>query len=157
MGQNLISQVMTDAQRDAMVGDLSAFDTKFTPYKVTLSPADIRKLAKLSPSDLGLLKMALAYGEQNSANIPANVPVTELDKDIELADQLIIVDGAAQQKARHTRASLIAAMSDGFNTALRIYGIALAEGRTPDNAAFLDAFGERFKKGPEEEPPPPTP
>lgn len=148
---------MTDAARDAMLGDFSAFDTKFTNYKVNLSAEQIRKLAKLSPSDVGLLRMALAYAQQNPTEIPASVPVAELDKDTKLAEQLIPVDAAAQQKARQTRASLIASMSDGFNTALRIYGIAVAQGRTPENAAFIDAFGERFKKGPPEDPEPPTP
>jgi hypothetical protein len=158
MGQNLISQTMTDAQRDAQLADLASFDTKFTPYKVNLSAEQVKKLAKLSPSDVGLLEMALAYAEQNPNNIPANVPVAELEKDIDYVHQVIPVDASAQQKARHTRMSLVAAMSDGFVTALRIYGIAMAEGRTPDNAAFLDAFGERFKKGPQEEPEPsPTP
>lgn len=155
MGQNLISQVMTDAQRDAMLADLTSFDTKFTPYKVNLSAEQIRKLAKLSPSDVGLLQMALAYAQQNPTEIPASIPVAELDKDAKLAQQIIPVDAAAQQKARMTRASLIAAMSDAFSIALRIYGVAVAQGRTPASAAFIDAFGERFKKGPPEEPQPP--
>jgi hypothetical protein len=155
MAQNLISQTMTNEQRDAMMADLVAFDSKYTPFKCPLDPAQIRRLAKLGPSDLGLLKMAMAYAQQNPNNIPANIGTAELDKDIKLSEQVLIVDAATQQRANQTRCTLIAAMSDGFNTALSIYGIASAQGRTPDNAAFLDAFGERFKKGPQD--PPPTP
>jgi hypothetical protein len=157
MAQNLISQTMTDAQRDAMLADLSAFDTKYTAFKCPLDPAQIRRLAKLGPSDLGLLRMALAYAQQNPNNIPGNINLTEMDKDIKLVEQLIIVDTATQQRANQTRCSIIAGMSDGFNTALSVYGIAQAQGRTPDNSAFLDAFGDRFKKGPQEPPTPPTP
>jgi hypothetical protein len=156
MAQNLISQTMTDAQRDAMLADLTAFDTKYMAFKCPLDPGQIRRLAKLGPSDLGLLKMALAYAQQNPNNIPAMISTAELDKDIKLVEQLIAVDTATQQRANNTRCSIIAGMSDGFNTSLSIYAIAQAQGRTPDNSAFLDAFGERFKKGPAE-PPAPTP
>lgn len=155
MAQNLISQTMTDAQRDAMLADLAAFDTKYTTFKCPLDPAQIRRLAKLGPSDVGLLRMALTYAQQNPNNIPAMISTTELEKDIKLTEQLIVVDAATQQRANQTRCSMIAAMSDGFNAALKIYGIASAQGHTPDTAAFLDGFGERFKKGPSEEPPPP--
>jgi hypothetical protein len=155
MAQNLISQTMTDAQRDAMLADLTAFDTKYANFRCSLDPAQIRRLAKLGPSDLGLLRMALTYAQQNPNLIPGVISTTELDKDIKLVEQLIILDAATQQRANQTRCSIIAGMSDGFNTGLKIYGIAAAQGRTPENSAFLDAFGERFKKGPAE--PPPTP
>ena len=124
-------------------------------YKCPLEPDQIRGLAKLGPSDLGLLRMALAYAQQNPTLVPGNVSATELDKDIKLVEQLIVLDAATQQRANQTRCSIIAGMSDGFNTGLKLYAIASAQGRTPDNSAFLDAFGERFKKGPQE--PPPTP
>lgn len=146
---------MTDAQRDAMMADLVAFDLKYAAFKCPLTPTQVRQLAKLGPSDLGLLKMALAYAQQNPNLIPGNVNLVELAKDIELVEQLIIVNTATQQRADHTKCSIIAGMSDGFNTGLTIYGLAQAQGRSPDNSAFLDAFGERFKKGPQE--PPPTP
>ena len=158
MAQNLISQTMTDAQRDAMLADLAAFSTKYAPYQCPLDPAQIRRLAKLGPSDIGLLQMALTYAQQNPNLIPGMISTAEMDKDIKLVQQLIVLDAATQQRANQTRCSMIAAMSDGFNTALKIYGIASAQGRTPENAAFLDAFGERFKKGPQEPPPaPPEP
>jgi hypothetical protein len=154
MAQNLISQVMTDAQRDAMLADLTAFDTKYANYKVQLDATQKKKLAKLGPSDIGLLRLALTYAQQNPNLIPAVISTTELDKDIKLVEQLIVLDAATQQRANQTRTSIITAMSDGFNAGLKIYAIAMAQGRNPDNEAFLDAFGERFKKGPSEEPPP---
>lgn len=157
MAQNLISQTMTDAQRDAMLADLTAFSTKYAAYQCPLDPAQIRRLAKLGPSDLGLLRMALTYAQQNPNLIPGMISTTELEKDIKLVEQLIVVDAATQQRANQTRCSIIAGMSDGFNASLKIYGIASAQGRTPDNAAFLDAFGERFKKGPQDPPPTPPP
>ena len=39
MGQNLISQTMTDAQRNAMLADLAAFAEKWLPYTVTQARA----------------------------------------------------------------------------------------------------------------------
>lgn len=155
MAQNLISQTMTDAQRDALLADLDAFDTKYATFKVPLTPAEIRRLAKLGPSDIGLLRLAHAYAIQNPDAVPGNVPVAEMAKDTALAEQVLQVNLKAQQKADMTRVTLIAAMSDAFKTALRLYGLAQAQGRTPETAEFLDAFGERFAKGPQE--PPPTP
>lgn len=64
------------------------------------------------------------------------------------------VDAKAQQKANLTQCSLIAVMSDGFVVARQIYRIAQAEGRNPNNAAFLDAFGAHFSRNPQPAPPP---
>lgn len=155
MNQDLINQTMSDVQRDAMLGDLSAFDLKFEAFKVNLSPDQVRRLAKLNVSDLGLLKMAYAYAIQNPDTVPANAGVAGLATDIALIEQLIQVFLAAQQKADTVRNSMVAGLSDGFKAGLRIYGYAQVAGRSPENAAFLDAFGERFTKGGEEEPPTP--
>jgi hypothetical protein len=156
MSQNLISQAMTDAQRDAMLADLDAFDTKFNLYKTSLTPAEIGRLSKLAASDIGMLELAQTYALQNPGSIPASLGVSELSSDIALAEQIVQVDAKAQQKANLTHNSLIAVMSDGWGAARKIYRIALAEGRTPGNSAFLDAFGARFNQEPPP-PPPPTP
>lgn len=157
MGQNLISAVMTDAQRDAMLADLDAFDTKFETYKVSLTPQQIRHLTKLKPEDIGLLELALTFAEQNPAEVPASFGTAELSKDIALAKQLTKVNAKAKQKSDMTAAALIAGMSDGYSRALRLHRTEKAKGRTPANEAFLDAFGERFGKNPPEPPAPPNP
>ena len=156
MSQNLISQSMTDVQRDAMLTDLTAFQTKWAPYLCQLTPTQIANLAKMSPEDIGLLELALTYMQQNPGQLPGNINVTEFARDVSTARQAIIVNARTQQIADQTRCTLIALMSDGFATARDVYRIAQAVGRTPENTAFLDAFGARFARGPQT-PPPPTP
>ena len=153
MSQNLISQAMTDVQRDAIITDLSAADTKFANYKVPLTTDQIKKLSKLAVADIALLDLAATYAAQNAGAIPADINVTEMNKDIALAKQLAQVDAKAQQLAESTKVSLISVMSDGYGAAREIYRIALARGRTPQTIPFLDAFGARFGKNP----PAPTP
>ena len=68
---------MTDVQWVAMMADLVAFDLKYAAYKCPLEPAQIRGLAKLGPSDLGLLRMALTYAQQNPTLVPANVNLVQ--------------------------------------------------------------------------------
>lgn len=155
MGQNLISQTMTDAQRDALLADLTAFDTKLTNYKIALTPDDIGRLSKLSATDIALLDMALAFAQQNPSAIPGNINTAELAKDIALAKQLSQVNIKAQQAAENTRVSMIAIMSDGFVAGRAIYRAAQVLGRTPEAIPFLDAFGTRFGKNPPPEPPTP--
>lgn len=157
MAQNLISQTMTDAQRDAMLADLAAFNTKWAPYMVPLEPDEIAHLAKISAADIGVLEMALTFAQQNAGAIPGDVPVAGLATDIGLAHQVIIVDASAHQKADMTATTLIAVLSDAYKTSLLIYNVAKAQGRTPQNQTFLDAFGARFARGPQTPPPPPNP
>ena len=157
MTQNLISQTMTDVQRDAMIGDLTAFGTKFDAYKVELTPDEIAKLARISETGLPELELAQAYAQQNPAAIPGNVNLTEFAKDLALARQIMQVKTRLTQLLDYVATALIAALSDSYKTALLIYNIAKAQGRTPQNQTFLDAFGTRFAKGPQTPPTPPTP
>ena len=157
MSQNLISQTMTDVQRDAMLTDFDAFDTKFASYKCLLTPQQIRHLSKLDREDMGLLDVALTFAQQNPASIPAELSVAELVKDVALAKQLAQVDAKAQQKANLTECSLITTLSDAFAAARMIYRVEKAKGRTPANEAFLNAFGDHFGRGPQSPTPPPTP
>jgi len=158
MSQNLLSQTMTDVQRDAMLADLDAFDLKYEDYKTSMTPDEIARLSKLSAANIGLLDLALTYAQQNPGSIPGNINVTELAGDIALARQIGKVKLKAEQKANLTRNSEIVVMSDGWVTTRMIYRIAQAEGRTPNNAAFLDALGAFFDQEPTvPEPTPPMP
>lgn len=156
MSQNLISQVMTDVQRDAMFADLTGFETKFENYKVQLDPGEIAKLARFSESGLADLELAQTYTQQNPGVMPATVNLVEFGKDIALARQIIQLKLRLIQLLDYVSTALIAALSDGYKTALLIYNIAKAQGRTPQNQAFLDAFGARFAKGPQAPAPPPA-
>lgn len=148
MGQNLISQTMTDAQRDAMVADLVAFETKWANYDCPLTPQQIANLSKMSPEEIGLLDLALTFAQQNPGALPSGINLTEFAKDIALIKQVAVLNAKTQQHADRTRCTLIAGMSDGFKTGRDIYRVAQAMGRTPENATFLDAFGARFARGP---------
>lgn len=153
MSQNLIAQTMTDAQRDAMLADLAAFEAKWGLFKVNLTPDEIAGLAKLSPLDIGLLEVALTFTQQNAGAISADQGAAALALDVPLARQAIIVDAAAQQKAAMTRNTLIAVMSDAFVVANGIYRVEKAKGKNPQNETFLEAYGEHFARGPQEPPP----
>ena len=148
---------MTDVQRDAMIADLAAFALKFAPYMVNLTPDEIKRLAKLKPTDVAVLDVGLTFMQQNPNSITGDTNVAGLIKDIALAKQEIIVDAEMQQKANITRVSLIAVLSDGFKTVNEVYRVEKAKGRNPQNAAFLDAYGARFAHGPQTPPAPPTP
>ncbi len=157
MAQNLISQTMTDVQRDAMLGDLGAFDTKFANYKVQLSPDEIAKLARISEDSIAVLELGQTYAQQNPNSIPASVDLVEFGKDIALARQIVQIKLRLIQLLDFVSTALIAVLSDAYKTALLIYNLAQAQGRTPQNQAFIDAFGKRFAKGPQQPPAnPPT-
>ena len=155
MSQNLISQVMTDVQRDAMLADLTGFDTKFENYKVPLDPEEVAKLARFGESDIAELENAQTYAQQNPGAIPGNVNLVEFAKDIALARQIVQIKLRLIQLLDYVSTSLIVVLSDGYKTALLIYNIAKAQGRTPQNQAFIDSFGARFARGPQ--PPPANP
>jgi len=149
MAQNLISQTMTDVQRDAMLADLTGFDTKFAAYKIAMEPEDIAKLARINESALAELELAQTYAQQTPDAIPGSVNLVEFGKDIALARQIIQIKLRLIQLLDYVSTALIVSLSDAYKTALLIYNIAKAQGRTPQNQAFIDAFGERFARGPQ--------
>lgn len=153
MDQNLISQAMTDVQRDGLMAHYASFETAFAPYQVTLTPTDVKKLSKLKPEDIGLLELAAQFAQQNPGALPADVNMAEFTQDVNTGRNLTIIHAEAQQKADMVKKSLVAALSDGFASARKIYRVVQAQGRTPQNATFLDAFGARFSRGPREEEP----
>ncbi|MBI3880729.1 MAG: hypothetical protein HY301_11810 [Verrucomicrobia bacterium] len=157
MSQNLISAVMTDAQRDAMIADLTAFDTKFDGFKVNLTADQVRHLSKHKPEDIGVLEVALTFAQQNPGEVGDATGVAEMVKDIGIANHVIPVNAETNQKAKMTNATLIAALSDAYEKAREIYRVQKAKGRTPANSTFLDSFGARFGHGPQTPPAPPTP
>ncbi|MEN9575909.1 MAG: hypothetical protein RL514_3764 [Verrucomicrobiota bacterium] len=156
MAQNLISQTMTNEQLAALLGDLTAFDTKFANYKIELEPDDLAKLARINESGLATLEMAQTYAQQTPNAIPGSVNLVEFGKDIALARQIIQIKLRLIQLLDYVSTALIVTLSDAYKTALLIYNIAKAQGRTPQNEAFIDAFGERFARGPQTPPAPPA-
>lgn len=157
MSQNLISETMTDVQRDALIGFLSAFEIDFADFVCLLTPAQIRHLAKLDQSDLALLEVAMSYATQNPGAVPSDVNVAELAKDIALARQLAPIVAKTERVFDLVRCSLIATLSDGFAVARQLYRLERAKGHTPANSAFLDAFGAHFGRGPRDSQPEPSP
>ena len=156
MAQNLISQTMTNEQRIAMLADLAAFDLKFEAYKLLLTPDQIARLAKIKPADIGALETGQTFAQQNPNAISADMTIGELDKDVALARQLILLLAAAEQKADLIRTSLIACLSDGRVKTDEIYRVEKAKGKNPQNATFLETYGERYARGPQT-PPAPNP
>ena len=147
---------MTDVQREAMSADLTGFESKFENYKVAMDPDEIAKLARFNESAIAELELAQTYTQQNPGVMPASVNLVEFGKDIALARQIIQLKLRLIQLLDYVSTALIATLSDSYKTALLIYNIAKAQGRTPQNQAFLDAFGQRFAKGPQAPATPPA-
>ena len=148
---------MTNLQRDAMLGDLAAFDLKFEAYKLLLTPEQIARLAKIKPADIGALETGQTFAQQNPNAISADMTIGELDKDVVLSRQLILLLAKSEQTTDLIRTSLIACLSDGRVKTDEIYRVEKAKGKNPQNANFLETYGERYARGPQTPPAPPTP
>ena len=148
---------MTDVQRDAMFADLNGFDLKFANYKIELEPEETAKLARINESGIAELEMAQTYTQQNPTAIPGSVNLVEFGKDIALARQIVQIKLRLIQLLDYFSTALIVVLSDAYKTARLIYNIAKAQGRTPQNEAFIDAFGARFARGPQQPPANPNP
>ncbi len=148
---------MTNTQRAAMLADLAAFDLKFEDYKVSLTPDQIARLAKLKPADIGALETGQTFAQQNPTAISADMDIAGLSEDVALGRQVIIVNAAAQQKADMTHTTIIAALNDGRVTADAIYRVEKAKGKNPQNATFLEEYGQRYARSGQTPPAPPNP
>jgi hypothetical protein len=148
MSQNLISTTMTAVQRDAILTDVNGALTKLDEYLTPLTPDQRRRLARLADTNIGLLKTALQFAQQNPGAIPADLDVAEFAKDVELAEQITQIKARIAMLEDAITDISIAVHSDAYIASLEIYRLAQALGRGAAFDAFIDDFGRRFARGP---------
>ena len=146
MNQNLISATMTDAQRDAILADLTAAQTKAAPFVHRLTPEDRRRLTKIEAADVALLDKALVFAQQNPGALPADLDVTEFAKDLALGKQHLPLCMKADQVAEAISDGCMSALSDAYLAALEIYRVAKAQNTSGKHDSFVQDFGQRFAR-----------
>lgn len=158
MNQNLISATLTDAQRDAIIADLSAAQTKMADSSHSLTPEDRRRLTKIEAADMALLDQALQFAQQNPGAVPADLDLAALTQDIALGRQYLPICAKADQVAEIAGDNCMSALSDAYVAALDIYRVAKALNTSGQYDAFVQAFGQRFARRTRQQPtPPPAP
>jgi len=155
MNQNLISATLTDAQRDAILADLTAAQTKMADSSHSLTPEDRRRLTKIEAADMTLLDQALQFAQQNPGAMPADVDLAALAEDIALGRQYLPICAKANQTAEIAGDNCMSALSDAYVAALDIYRVAKALNTSGQYDAFVQAFGQRFARRSRQQPTPP--
>ncbi len=156
MSQNLISETMSDAARDAVLADVNAAIVKLEGVKTPLTAEQRRKLARLADAEIGLLQTALTFAQQNPGALPGDFDVAEFAKDVALATQIAPIRARIALLNELVMDTTLAIFSDAYVAALEIYKLAKTLNRGAAFEAFIDDFGRRFARGSYRKTTPPT-
>ena len=138
--QNLVSATLSDADRDAAIADLAAFEAKLT-FLLGLSIADRIELAKMGNTRRAFVEQALLIATQNAQVLPASFNLAEFQGDMDLYHQLAPVMEALEHTREKVNDTIMALGSDLYSAALEAYSYIKSAGKSQG----LDALRQQLK------------
>lgn len=127
--QNLVSATLTDADRDAALAALHAYEAKL-PFLLGLTPAERQQLQKMGDTRRAFVEQTVTIAAQNPQIFPASFDQAELQKDMNLYLQLAPIADAIQVSYDKTNDTIMALGSDLYSTSLEAYGYIKAAGKS---------------------------
>lgn len=141
-----ISATIAVADLTAIRTSLDAVNAKL-PFLITLTNDERKRLVKMGDKSISFVQQCLQVTKDNSTLMPAGFSVTEFDKDVKLATDLLAVLTQIRQLAEKVDDTLLAVGSEAMNESLQVYGqVKLAMRRSPGLKVVAEQLGERYKK-----------
>ncbi len=143
--ENRIEATLSSADRQAALDALALVRAKL-PFLVSLASDDRQSLPKMGDKSRAFVSQALAVAEQNDAFLPRSFDITEMRKDVELAEAIYPILVAATQLLERLEDTYKLAGSDAYSAALIVYRSAKDNGQGEALEAMLDTLGQRFAR-----------
>jgi hypothetical protein len=116
------------------------------PFLITLTPEERMKLTKMGNKSAGFVQQCLQAVKDNPALMPAGFPLTEFDKDVKLAADLLPLLMLSRQLTEKLDDTLLAVGSEAMAQSLQVYGqVKLSAKRNPGMKVLAEQMGERYK------------
>jgi hypothetical protein len=140
-----ISASIVAADLTAIRTSLDAINAKL-PFLITLTTEERKKLFKMGDKSVAFVQQCLQAVKDNPTLMPAGFSVTEFDKDVKLATDLLTVLTQVRQLAEKLDDTLMAVASEAMNESSQVYGqVKLAAKRSPGMKTLAEQLGERYK------------
>jgi len=161
MNQNLVSYVFTEADFTALKQKVTEMQAKVDEFAIELHLDNKRELKTLGDRSLPFTEQAFLLTTQQPKLIPAFVSIEEFSKDFNLFKQSKELIKLLEVLLERLNDTSIAAGSDAFSTARKIYDSvkSAVKSNIPGAAVAFDEMKKRYirMKGKTEEQNNPTP
>ena len=142
MKQNLVSLVFSPAEIDELKAAITRIE-KFAESFVTLTPDEVRRLAKLGDGTEPFCRQAEIVFEQYPHAFPASFDLAEMQRDLATFDALRGPLLRLQQLVSRFDDTVTALGSDALVAALEGYRHMQSDGKSEGLAALKDAYPSR--------------
>ncbi len=144
--KNSISAVLNNEEIEAAIAGLKAVEAAF-PFAETLRKQDRQAMPRIGARLMNFNKMAYQYADRNPGLIPTYIDVSELKKDLDLAEALDKIMNSLVTLTVKLKDSSTLAKVDAYENARMIYHSikAAAKAGMPGASAIADEMGKAFK------------
>jgi hypothetical protein len=145
MSYQNISAAISDQDMESIKKSLDSIDSKLS-FLVHLTPTERRDLFKMGDKSLAFVKKSVMAAQQNRDILPVSFDLPELEKDLQLAEDLTEILTRLHQLAEEVDDTLIAVGSEAMRSSLTVYDyVKTASKNQPGLKALAEQLGERFK------------
>ncbi|NTV45431.1 MAG: hypothetical protein HGB11_02655 [Chlorobiales bacterium] len=140
-----ISAELMAADILAIRAGLDAASAKL-PFLITLTPDERRRLTKMGMKSTAFVQQCLQAVKDNGALMPAGFPLTEFDKDVKLAADLLPILTLSRQLTEKLDDTLLAVGNEAMAQSLQVYGqVKLSAKHNPGMKVLAEQIGMRYK------------
>jgi hypothetical protein len=143
--QNLISAETDDETITNAIVSINDVKSHF-PFLINLSAAERKKFRKMGPKSVDYVNDNLAGANQFTSSLPANFPLTEFAKDVQLINKLYPLLVAAQALSEGLNDTILALGSDAMKESDEVYDFLKKAAKRDANAkALVEQIARRFE------------
>ena len=146
MSQNIVSIVITDEQRAALLATVQQLEHQLTGLTVALGPDKRRELLKMGVKSETFCRQALSALDKNRQVVPPSLGLDEALLDLRALDILRPLSQRLQQLTEQLQDTEMALGSDLMHTAVEGYGLLKLTGKNQGLDGLLKDLGGRFSR-----------
>lgn len=157
MAQNIVSIVIADEQRTALLATLTQLEQQLADKTIALDATQRRELFKMGVKSETFCRQAMGALDKNRQVVPPSLGLDEALADLAALDILRPVLQRLEQVTERLRDTEMALGSDLMDTAVEGYGLLKVTGKNQGLDGLRKELGSRFSRRSRSVEPEPTP
>ena len=147
MSMSPISATLTQVDRDAVMNAVATIKEKL-PFLIDLNADERKTLPKMGDKSRAFVSKALEVATQNPDFLPRSFTLEKMRKDVQLFEAMYPIVVALTQLQELVDDTCLAAGSEAYAAALKVYNYAKASGQGGGLDAVVGEMGQRFARKP---------
>ncbi len=142
---NRVSASLSASNKDTIITAIETIKTTL-PFLVSLTAEDRKTLPKAGDRSRGFILNALEVAQHNSDCLPRSFDVAEMQKDIQLMEDLYPILMTLNQLQSVLSDTYTVANSEAYTAALRVYDCAKAHATQPGMKPVVEQLKQQFAR-----------